>query len=184
MSSILDIDLDYFAVLDNPVKRLSDLMEWANQPVNTIVEKHHKILNKWNICVNKGIISPPTSILHVDEHHDMMDEKKTLNIANYLYHAMRKWHDCRVYWLVAQPIDSPELWLSEDIWNLLVSRFSTGAQRPQNWPRPNLVTVCISPEFVAPILRYRLLKHIEQWNNEFNFSNIRAKSVFNHTKNA
>jgi len=46
MSSILDVDLDYFAVLDNPVKRLSDLMEWANQPVNTIVEKHYKILKK------------------------------------------------------------------------------------------------------------------------------------------
>ena len=35
-----------------------------------------------------------------DEHHDMMDEKKTPNIANLLCHAMQIWPEVRVHWLV------------------------------------------------------------------------------------
>jgi hypothetical protein len=31
--------------------------------------------------VEKGLIDPPEYILHVDKHHDMMDEKKTPGIA-------------------------------------------------------------------------------------------------------
>ena len=81
MSSILDIDLDYFAILDNPVKRLNDLLNWSNRPVEIITEKHHRVLREWKKLIKKGIISPPRYILHVDEHHDMMDERRTPNIA-------------------------------------------------------------------------------------------------------
>lgn len=171
MSSILDIDLDYFAILDNPVKRLKDLLEWGNQPVEIIVEQHHKILKQWETCIKKGIIDPPTYVLHVDEHHDTMDEKRTPNVANFIYHAMRKWTNCHVHWLVEQPIDSPEMWLSENAWNTINQRFSIGAQRPQDWPKPDLVSVCTSPEFIDKTLRCRLQEHIDLWDDMFNFLN-------------
>lgn len=91
MSSILDIDLDYFVILDDPTKRLKDILEWANRPIDFIVEEHHRVLRRWEVYIKKGMISPPRYILHVDEHHDMMDEKKMPNIANVVYQAMPSW---------------------------------------------------------------------------------------------
>jgi hypothetical protein len=35
-SSILDVDLDYFAIVDKPIKRLHDLLKWASRPVDFI----------------------------------------------------------------------------------------------------------------------------------------------------
>ena len=101
-------------------------------------------------------MATPTNILHVDEHHDMMDEKVTPNIANVILHAMRKWPECRVHWLVEQPIDSPEMWLNEETWRSIAPRFSMGSRRPRGWPKPDLVSVCTSPDFVKPALRHHL----------------------------
>jgi len=170
LSSILDIDLDYFANINNPIKRLKELLKWCNQPVNTVVEQHHKVLKQWEIFIKKGVISSPRYILHVDEHHDMMDEKRTLNIANFLYHVMSKWSDCCVFWLVDEPIDSPEIWLSEDVWDSFARRFSVGSECPQDWPKPDLVSVCTSQEFIDKTLMCQLLRQIEIWNNRLQFS--------------
>jgi len=171
VSSILDIDLDYFSIIDKPVEHFHDLLKWARRPVDFIVEKHHMVLKQWKRSVGKGVISQPTHILHVDEHHDMMDERKSPNIANITFHAMSYWLDCRVFWLVEQPIDSPEMWLSESVWNSLAPRFSLGSRRPHNWPRPDLVSVCTSPEFVDTALRSRLLSEIEGVNRRYHSSN-------------
>ena len=171
MSSILDIDLDYFSIIDNPIEHLHDLLKWARRPVDFIVEKHHMVLKRWKGSVRKGVISPPTHILHVDEHHDMMDERKSPNIANFMYLVMSYWPGCRVYWLVEQPIDSPEMWISENVWNSLAPRFSQGSRRPHNWPRPDLVSVCTSPEFIDTALRSRLISEIEEVNRMCHSSN-------------
>ncbi|GAX62631.1 outer membrane protein [Candidatus Scalindua japonica] len=32
MSSLLDIELDYFAILDNPVARLNKILNWGSKP--------------------------------------------------------------------------------------------------------------------------------------------------------
>ena len=103
------------------------------------------------------MLAQPSHILHVDEHHDMMDAKRRANIANFIYHAMRTWKHCRVHWLVEHPIDSPEIWLDEDVWKSLSGRFSVGSTRPVRWPNPDLVTICVSPEFVRDDLRQLLL---------------------------
>lgn len=166
MSSILDIDLDYFVIFNNPIARLKELLEWSGQPVNIIVEQHHKVLKQWETFIKKGVISSPKYILHVDEHHDMMDEKRTLNIANIFYHVMSKWPDCYVFWLVEQAIDTPEIWLSQEVWSSFVQRFKSGPQRPHAWPKPDMVSVCTSPQFINKTLRCQLLKQIEIWNNK------------------
>ncbi|MFW6158517.1 MAG: UPF0489 family protein [Planctomycetota bacterium] len=158
MSSILDIDLDYFGTVDDPVGRLERLLAWAGRPVGLVVDRHHHALREWRAAVRRGRLSAPTHILHVDEHHDMMHEGRQPNIANVMVRAMRRWPDCRVHWLVEWPIDSPDVWLSDGTWERLAGRFSSGPHRPPNWPRPDLVSVCTSPEFVEPDLGRRLME--------------------------
>ena len=163
MSSILDIDLDYFNLVESPIQRLVELLAWADCPVAFIVENHHKAFARWKNRVKRGMLAPPTYILHVDEHHDMMDERKNSNIANFMYHAMRTWQDCRVHWLVQQRIDSPHMWLSDDVWGSFASRFSVSPHRPRGWPRPDLVSMCSSPNFLDEDLRQRLLNTTQQF---------------------
>ena len=160
MSSILDIDFDYFNLVDNPVQRLEQLLAWADCPVSFITENHHEVLSWWRSCLIKGHLREPQHILHVDEHHDMMDEKTKPNIANFIFHAMRDWSNVRVHWLVEQAIDSPEMWLSEDTWDMLSKRFTWSSHRPPKWPKPDLMSVCTSPEFVSDTLLKDLLKVI------------------------
>jgi hypothetical protein len=153
--SILDVDLDFFNLVQNPVRGLVTLLTWAGRPVDFIVHKHHEVLPLWASSIGMDC---PTHILHVDEHHDMMDENKTVNIANFLYHAMRSWPKCRVHWLVVEPIDSPRMWLSETGWRAVSRRFSVGREIPSGWPKPELVSVCTSPDFVEENLRRRLIQ--------------------------
>ena len=156
MSSLLDIDLDYFCLVENPVQRLRRLLAWAGCPVALVVERHNKVLPFWRNLVRRERLAPPDHILHVDEHHDMMDERSTPNIGNFMRHAMAEWPKCRVYWMVEQGFDSPRMWLGDEIWRRLRPRFRTGNDIPLGWPKPNLVTVCTSPEFVDKGLRDRL----------------------------
>ena len=160
MSSILDIDFDYFNLVDNPVQSLEKLLSWADCPVSFVAENHHEVLRWWRSCLKKGHLRETQYILHVDEHHDMMDEKTKPNIANFIFHAMRDWSNVRVHWLVEQAIDSPEMWLFEDTWDMLSKRFTWSSHRPPKWPKPDLVSVCTSPEFVSDTLRKDLLKVI------------------------
>ena len=167
MSSVLDIDLDYFVFLDDPLECLDKLLEWAGEPIAFIAERHNRHLRQWKALVKRGTLSVPTHILHVDQHHDMMDQQVTPNIANFVYHAMREWPECRVHWLVDRAIDSPDMWIQDDEWESLARRFSSGPRRPRGWPRPDLVSVCTSPEFVSPDLEGSLLKRIEQFNESY-----------------
>ena len=163
MSSILDIDLDYFNLTENPVQRLAKLLSWAECPVSFLVDNHHESLRRWKTYVKKGRLPEPRHILHVDEHHDMMDEKRTPNIANFIYHAMCTWPKVRVHWLVEEPIDSPAMWLSDVTWKVLSKRFTCGPYVPPEWPKPQLVSVCTSPQFVPVCLLKELLAPIEKF---------------------
>ena len=89
--SLLDIDLDYFNLMENPTGALEQLLVWASCPVSFIVERHNQAFARWRRRVRSGSLPIPTHILHVDEHHDMMDQKKQSNIANFMYHAMQHW---------------------------------------------------------------------------------------------
>jgi hypothetical protein len=162
LCSILDIDLDYFNLVKSPEQRLLRLLKWAGRPVDFFVEKHHAALKKWLTQIEKRKLSSPTHILHVDEHHDMMDEQSVPNIANVIIHAMRRWPECRVHWLVEDAIESPEMWLDEETWKELSSRFTMGTRRPQKWPKPDIVSMCTSPAFVPKLLEKTLLAVIEK----------------------
>lgn len=151
MHSILDIDFDYFNEIPNAPRRLERLLNWAACPVSLVVERHHHAFARWRKTWQANDIAP-SHILHVDEHHDMMDQQQQTNIANFMFHAMRIWPQCRVHWLVQYPIDSPAMWLEDETWNALRHRFSCGPHRPARWPKPDVVSVCTSPEFVAPSL--------------------------------
>lgn len=175
MSSILDIDLDYFNLIEQPVQRLNKLLKWANCPVAFIIENHHKAFARWKDRIRRGSLSSPTHILHVDEHHDMMDERVYPNIANFMYHAMLTWKDCHVHWLVEQRIDSPNRWLNDDTWDSLSPRFSTSAYLPKNWPKPDFVSVCTSPFFINKGLSQKLLKKIEESTKVIKKTNRKTK---------
>ncbi len=52
---------------------------------------------------------------------------------------------------------SPEMWLDDDAWVSFSQRFSVGSSRPHGWPKPDIVSICTSPEFVNNDLLHRLL---------------------------
>jgi hypothetical protein len=162
MTSIMDIDLDYFRFFDDPVDRLNELLDWANQPVDKVVDHHHKSFEYWKQALAKRSLADPQFIFHVDEHHDMLGERKPVNFGNFLYFAMQRWPDCRVHWLVDNPIDSPKMWLSDEAWKSVANRFSMGPNRKRDWPKPDIVTVCTSPGFIDKRLAAKLVGALRQ----------------------
>ncbi len=162
MYSILDIDLDYFNQLPEPGVSLELLMNWADRPVSMVLERHNHAFARWRAKLRTHDIFP-THILHVDEHHDMMDQRPQTSIANFMFHAMRIWPQCRVHWLVQYPIDSPAMWLEDETWNLFRRRFTHGPHLPAKWPKPDLVSVCTSPNFVSPVVAQELLKVLSRF---------------------
>jgi hypothetical protein len=96
----------------------------------------------------------------------MMDQRQQTNIGNFMYHAMCLWHWCRVHWLVQEAIDTPSMWLEEETWDLLQHRFSHGSNRPARWPKPHLVSVCTSPDLVAPSLKAELMNVLSGFTAE------------------
>ncbi len=97
MYSILDID--YFNLMSDPENQLRRLLRWADRPVNTVVDQHNHASARWRRRRRADGVSS-THILHVDEHHVMMDQRQQTNIGNFMFHAMRMWPECRVHWLV------------------------------------------------------------------------------------
>jgi hypothetical protein len=160
MTSILDIDLDYFNLLDDPLDRLNELLDWAKRPVDKIVDHHHKSLEYWKQALAKRSLAAPQFILHVDEHHDMLSETRPIQFGNFLYFAMQRWPECRVHWQVDNPIDSPSMWLSDEAWDSVASRFTMGPRRRHGWPKPDIVTVCTSPGFIDKRLATKLVAAI------------------------
>jgi len=157
VTSILDIDLDYFNLASDPIRALSEMLVWANRPIDVLADNHADAMRRWVKLVASGKLSPPTHILHADEHHDMMDQKNTINVANVMYHAMSRWPKCRVYWMVEDSIDTPAMWLDNDVWKRLRTRFSMGAQCPRKWPAPGFLSVTISADFLRPNLKDALM---------------------------
>lgn len=168
MTSILDIDLDYFAILDDPLGRLDRLLTWANQPIDCLVDHHHKSFDYWVRVVRQKSLPVPSFILHVDEHHDMLGETRPINCGNFLYFAMRRWPQCRIHWQVEEPIDSPEMWLSEEAWEAIAGRFTVGPYRKPGWPHPDVVTVCTSPGFLNKALARQLVDRVHDFQLRHN----------------
>ena len=186
MYSILDIDLDYFNLMSDATQCLHEMLTWASCPAFIIVERHNHAFAQWRKrCQKQGIT--PSHILHVDEHHDMMDQRQQTNIGNFMYHAMCLWQDCRVHWLVQEAIDSPSMWLEEEAWDLLQYRFSYGPHRPARWPKPHLVSICTSPDFIAPRLLAELMNVLsgftsEAYQNGKMPNNLSQRSAKRHTR--
>jgi len=109
MSVILDIDLDYFALFEHPVREFTRLLTWAARPVDFVVEHHHDAYARWRRMAEAGSIEHPHLIIHAGEHHDMMSDRPPANFGSFLYFAMDDWPECRVVWLTRQPIDSPDI---------------------------------------------------------------------------
>ena len=167
MSVILDIDLDYFPLFDQPLGELERLLTWAGRPVDFVVEHHHEAFKRWKRMVAAHTVEPPNLILHADEHHDMLSERPPANLGNFVYFAMRHWPDCRVVWVTPQPIDYPDIWLSDEAWEAVSSRFDCAKRFRRRWPKPDVVSVCTSPDFVDPPLSKRLLERIEDCGESF-----------------
>ena len=122
MSFILDIDLDYFGLFNDPIIKLVKILRWADRPVDSIIDLHHKALKEWSKAIKKGLIDKPIFILHIDEHHDMLGETPPVQFGNFIFFALQQWPDCHVHWLTRNPIDHPQMWLSESAWELVSGR--------------------------------------------------------------
>jgi hypothetical protein len=140
MSVILDIDLDHFPLFDQPLDELERLLTWAGRPVDFVVEHHHKAYKRWKQMVTAHVVELPHLIIHVDEHHDMLSERQPANCGNFVYFAMRYWSDCQVVWVTPQPIDYPDIWLSDDGWEHVSSRFDCAKQFRRHWAKPDVVS--------------------------------------------
>ena len=158
MSSILDIDLDYFNLCQNPEQQFYELLNWGCCPIAFVVEKHHKAYSRWKDRVKRETLTEPSHILHVDEHHDMMDQKRIVNIANFMYHAMHKWKNCQLHWMVDTPIDSPEMWINDDAWVSFSQRLALVIVVLMDGQSRNQQILYNSPEFINDDLLQRLLK--------------------------
>jgi hypothetical protein len=165
MYSILDIDLDYFNLMPDAEDHFRRILTWADRPVTMLVDRHNHAFGHWRREWRKTGIAP-SHILHVDEHHDMMDQRQQANIGNFMLHAMRLWPRCRVHWQVQEAIDSPAMWLEDETWNSLRSRFTHGPGRPTRWPKPDVVCVCTSPDFVEPHLTRELTHVLSEFMGE------------------
>ena len=55
MNSILDIDLDYFNQLPEPVEKLERLLHWADRPVSIVVERHNHAFAEKGTLVPKQL---------------------------------------------------------------------------------------------------------------------------------
>jgi hypothetical protein len=161
MSVILDIDLDYLALFGQPERELEKVLAWAARPVDFMVIHHHEAFRQWRRLAKDGDIRPPQLIIHLDEHHDMMSETPPVNFGSFIYFAMRQWPECQVYWVMPQPIDYPDMWLSVEAWHTVSSRFSHFKRLRQQWPKPDLVSVCTSPGFIDESLSQRLVERVK-----------------------
>ena len=165
MSVILDIDLDYFALFEQPLRELDRLLAWAARPVDFVVEHHHEAYARWRRMARAGTIGHPDLIIHADEHHDMMSDRPPVSFGSFLYFAMRHWPECRVVWLTRQPIDSPDMWLSDDAWDAVASRFKCVTRFSRQWPKPDLVSLCTSPDFIDERLSQSLMERVrDSWS--------------------
>jgi hypothetical protein len=54
------------------------------------------------------------------------------------------------------------MWLDNDVWLSFSPRFSVGSNRPHGWPKPDIVSICTSPDFISNDLLQRLLKTTEE----------------------
>ena len=81
MSVILDIDLDYFALFEQPIHELERLLAWAGRPIDFVVRHHHETYARWKQMVAAAAVGRPHLIIHVDEHHDMMSERPPANFG-------------------------------------------------------------------------------------------------------
>jgi hypothetical protein len=90
VTSILDIDLDYFNLVSDPIRALSEMLAWANRPVDVLADNHADAMRRWVKLVASGRLSFPIHIFHAHEHYDMMDRKTTINVAKVMYHAMSR----------------------------------------------------------------------------------------------
>ena len=167
MSVILDMDLDYFPLFDQPLAELERLLTWAGRPVDFVVEHHHEAFKRWKRMVATHVVQPPHLIIHADEHHDMLSERPPANLGSFLYFAMRHWPDCQVVWVTPQPIDYPDIWLSDDAWEAISSRFECAKRFRRRWPKPDVVSVCTSPGFIDLPLSKRLMERIEDCRESF-----------------
>lgn len=167
MSVILDIDLDYFGLFEQPMTELERLLTWAGRPVDFVVEHHHEAYTRWKQMVAAHVVPSPHLIIHADEHHDMLSERPPANLGNFIYFVLRHWPDCPVVWVTPQPIDYPDLWLSDDAWAAVSSRFECARRFRRRWPQPDVVSVCSSPDFIDARLSRRLLERVGDYKGRF-----------------
>ena len=161
MTGILDIDLDYFNLSPNPEGELSALLTWAGRHVDLVVEQHQHAFYWWERIITEKGLATPSTIMHVDEHHDLLNDAPRINAANFMVSVMQQWPTCQVLWVMPEPIDWPDLWLDEETWQRLHGRFRWVPAVPTDAPRPEMVTVCTSPGFLAESLTTQLLTVIQ-----------------------
>lgn len=175
MSSILDLDLDWLNLCNShdgsgflknktPEEAFDDLMSRANPDVKmTMSIEHHEAYRIWDAFVNEGRLTKPKHIYHVDEHHDLYNDYKHVDCANFMLFVLRQWPKCKATWIAADSsFDNRTHFYYGYHKSEIKKRFKTTLRVPDYLSDIDLVSVTVSPDYIKPYVLEVILPHIEK----------------------
>jgi hypothetical protein len=69
VTSILDIDLDYFNLVSDPIRVLSEMLAWANRPVDVLADNHADAMRLMDPAKEVTAAEASILFLHDSESH-------------------------------------------------------------------------------------------------------------------
>ena len=174
MSKILDIDLDWLNLCDHhegsgflknrtPQKAFDDLMSRANPDAKiTMSIEHHEAYKIWDAFVDEGRLTRPKHIYHVDEHHDLYNNYKRVDCANFMLFALRQWPKCKATWIAASRIGNRHYFYYGYNQSEIKRRFKTTLRVPNDLSSVDLISITLSPDYIKLFILDDILPYIEK----------------------
>ncbi len=176
MSVLLDLDLDWLNLCGDqyngsgflknrtPQEAFDDLISRANPDAKiTMSVEHHEAYQIWDAFVDEGRLTKPKHIYHVDEHHDLYNDYKHVDCANFMLFALRQWPSCKATWVAADSgFDNRTNFYYGFHRSEIKKRFKTTLRVPKNMSNVDLVSITVSPDYIKPYVLEAILPHIEK----------------------
>jgi len=163
MSKILDIDLDWLNLCGDqydgsgflknrtPQQAFDDLMSRANPDAKiTMSIEHHEAYKIWDAFVDEGRLTRPKHIYHVDEHHDLYNNYKHIDCANFMLFALRQWAKCQATWIAARKVGTRAHFYYGYHKSEVKKRFKTTLRVPDSLSDVDLISITVSPDYIKP----------------------------------
>lgn len=176
MSKILDIDLDWLNLCDQckgsgflknktPQEAFDALMSRANPNAKiTMSIEHHEAYKIWDAFVDEGRLTKPEHIYHVDEHHDLYNNYKHVDCANFMLFVLKQWPSCKTTWVAADSsFDNRTNFYYGFHKSEIKKRFKTTLKVPKDMSDVDLISITVSPDYIKLLVLNEILPHIEKY---------------------